>query len=88
MDGGTWQATVHGVAKSQTRLSDFIFFLSIRFFNFLSFFPVLSSPSISSYLPLRFIPFLTSRKSIAQLRTQILEPKLVGVKLLGSESWL
>ena len=22
MDGGTWQATVHGVAKSQTRLSD------------------------------------------------------------------
>ena len=25
MDGGTWQATVHGVAKSWTRLSDFIF---------------------------------------------------------------
>ena len=23
MDGGPWQATVHGVAKSQTRLSDF-----------------------------------------------------------------
>ena len=22
MDGGTWQATVHGVAKSQTQLSD------------------------------------------------------------------
>ena len=22
MDGGAWQATVHGVAKSQTRLSD------------------------------------------------------------------
>ena len=30
MDGGTWEATVHGVAESQTRLSDFtfIFFLS------------------------------------------------------------
>ena len=28
MDGGAWQATVHGVAKSWTRLSDFIFFLS------------------------------------------------------------
>ena len=26
MDGGTWWATVHGVAKSQTRLSDFTFF--------------------------------------------------------------
>ena len=26
MDRGAWQATVHGVAKSQTRLSDFTFF--------------------------------------------------------------
>ena len=25
MDGGTWQAAVHGVAKSQTGLSDFTF---------------------------------------------------------------
>ena len=25
MDGGAWQATVHGVAKSWTRLSDFTF---------------------------------------------------------------
>ena len=25
MDGGTWQAAVHGVAKSRTRLSDFTF---------------------------------------------------------------
>ena len=25
VDGGAWQATVHGVAKSQTRLSDFTF---------------------------------------------------------------
>ena len=25
MDGGTWWAAVHGVAKSQTRLSDFTF---------------------------------------------------------------
>ena len=23
MDGGAWRATVHGVAKSRTRLSDF-----------------------------------------------------------------
>ena len=26
MDGGDWWATVHGVAKSRTRLSDFAFF--------------------------------------------------------------
>ena len=25
LDGGVWQATVHGVAKSRTRLSDFTF---------------------------------------------------------------
>ena len=25
MDGGAWQVTVHGVAKSQTQLSDFTF---------------------------------------------------------------
>ena len=25
MDGGVWRATVHGVAKSQSRLSDFTF---------------------------------------------------------------
>ena len=25
MDGGAWQAAVHGVAESRTRLSDFIF---------------------------------------------------------------
>ena len=25
MDGGAWQATVHGVAESQTWLSDFTF---------------------------------------------------------------
>ena len=25
MDGGAWKAAVHGVAKSQTQLSDFTF---------------------------------------------------------------
>ena len=31
MDGGAWWATVHGVAKSQTQLSDFtVFFLSFQ----------------------------------------------------------
>ena len=34
MDRGAWWATVHGVAKSWTRLSDFIFFLSIQFSGF------------------------------------------------------
>ena len=29
MDGGAWGAAVHGVAKSQTRLSDFHFHFSL-----------------------------------------------------------
>ena len=32
MDGGAWQVTVHGVAKSQTRLSNFTFHVCIQFF--------------------------------------------------------
>ena len=30
MDGGAWQAAVHGVAKSRTRLSDFTFTFHFR----------------------------------------------------------
>ena len=30
MDGGAWQASVHGVAKSWTRLNDFTFTLHFR----------------------------------------------------------
>ena len=31
MDGGAWWATVHGVAKSQTQLSDFSYLLTAFF---------------------------------------------------------
>ena len=33
MDGGAWWATVHGVGKSQTRLSDFTFFVYIYIYT-------------------------------------------------------
>ena len=39
MDGGAWQATVYGVAKDQTRLSNFTFF---------SFFHNVESEAIST----------------------------------------
>ena len=29
MDRGAWRATVHGVAKSRTRLSDYFYFLYV-----------------------------------------------------------
>ena len=31
VDGEAWQATVHGVAKSQTRLSDFTFLFTFQY---------------------------------------------------------
>ena len=37
MDGGAWQAAVHGVAKSRTRLSDFTFTFFFNFILFLNF---------------------------------------------------
>jgi len=39
MDRGSWQATVHGVAKSQTRLSDFTFtFFSVFYYMYIPHF--------------------------------------------------
>ena len=40
MDEGAWQATVHRVAKSWTRLSAFFFFYSSPSFSFILFFSV------------------------------------------------
>ena len=34
MDRGAWQATVHGVAKSRTRLSDFTFTFFLKMLVF------------------------------------------------------
>ena len=34
MDGGAWRATVHGVAKSRTRLSDFTFTSVLEILHF------------------------------------------------------
>ena len=37
MDGGAWWAAVHGVAKSQTQLSDFTFTFHFLYFYFIIF---------------------------------------------------
>ena len=36
MDGGAWYATIHGVAKSQTQLSDFTFTFKEGMANYFS----------------------------------------------------
>ena len=56
MDGGAWWATVHGVAKSQTQLSDFSFFLSFihSFFLFHDVLKQLSSFQLIFIISLRW----------------------------------
>ena len=63
MNGGAWWATVHGVAKSRTRLSDFTslwpFWFGLRFYiysnsllknKFLTFVTVLYVPKVYCFL--------------------------------------
>ena len=55
MDGGAWRATVHGVAKSRTRLSDltFTFFLRAAAYCFSTL--SVSNPSQENIPPLNLI---------------------------------
>ena len=46
MDGGAWKAAVHGVARSQTRLSDFTFT-----FHFHALEKEMATHSWSGFLP-------------------------------------
>ena len=60
MDGGAWWATVHGVAKSRTRLSDFTFTLfslaEMGFETHRQFYEFLKEPVMCGLLlSLRFI---------------------------------
>ena len=59
-DGGAWWATVHGVAKSQTQLSDFIFtFIALRCPVFFPYFFPLCSNLVNFYWPtFKFSDFL------------------------------
>ena len=56
MDRGAWQATVHGVAKSRTLLSEFTYFTSLPP-CFPSFHPLVFTPysSQSDFLKINFI---------------------------------
>jgi len=59
MHGGAWWATVHGVAKSQTRLSDFTFTFHIYVKPSLLIYP---SPSI----PLETISLFSTSVTLFQ----------------------
>ena len=46
MDRGAWEAEVHGVSMSRTRLSDFTFTFHFHAFMTLATFPVCRPPGI------------------------------------------
>ena len=73
MDGEAWQATVHGVTKSQTRLSDFTF----TFFSFtlLYILKVRAERAFSPPCQSVYCSFLVIR---AQLVSETVIPALVG----------
>ena len=57
MDGGAWGATVHGVAKSRTRLSDFTHSFTQEWKQKLRLF------TPDSTLQTAFLPFLSESKN-------------------------
>ena len=66
MDGGAWQATVHGVTKSRTRLSDLTFFLSLLVCHFIikNFLYILNTSNRQAILS--FIISLMNKSPICQ----------------------
>ena len=49
MDGGAWWATVHGVAKSWTRLSDFTFTMLLLLLSRFSRVRLCATPQTAAY---------------------------------------
>ena len=66
MDGGAWWAAVHGVAKSQTRLSDFTFTFH---FHALEKDMVTHSSVLAWRIPGRGEPWWAAVYGVAQSRT-------------------
>ena len=55
MDGGAWQARVHGVTKRQTRLSNFTFFVFLRSYNCPVMFHKISIPCYIMFASLEHV---------------------------------
>ena len=68
MDRGAWQATIHGVAKSQTQLSDFYF---TSFLYFISKTQTIAGPGFRGSLgPLQSMVIATENGA-KNIQTQI-----------------
>ena len=80
MDGGTLQATVHGVAKSRRRLSDF----TSLHFNLVYYPPVLLSQNLDRIKPYCLKAYITSNELTQHLCIH-LRTILVGILKIISE---
>ena len=78
MDGGAWWATVHGVAKSRTRLSD----LTFNFMSFKSFSCVLWNMRSDSKMKRGFLE--KSKLPVLTSQTHLLHSLLRNFKLAVS----
>ena len=87
MDGGAWWATVHGVAKSWTRLSDFTFTFIKRLFSSssLSAIRVVSSAHLRLliFLPAILIPACASSSPVFLMMYSAYKLNKVKVKSLS-----
>ena len=93
MDGGTWWATVHGVAKSWTQLSDFTshvyYFPMLIWFKFnLEVFTELSSVQSLSHVWLFATPWITARQASLSITNSQSSPKLMCIKSVMPSSHL
>ena len=77
MDGGAWEAAVHGVAKSQTRLSGFIF---LSLFQYCC----LGNP-MDRGAWWAAVHGVTGSEVTEQLSTQVKETWLLGTICLGKK---
>ena len=74
MDGGAWWATVHGVTKSRTQLSDFTFTFYYIYKNYIlnikSHFPVVLACLSLFLIDLKWLfSFFTEVSCVAGIRT-------------------
>ena len=87
MDGGAWWATVHGIAKNRTRLSDFTYSLTLEIKQ-LQYFKVTIHHSLSkSTLLLAFLPIPLSLSNHFILCCPLLPPSIFPtMRVLSNDS--
>ena len=86
-DRGAWWATVHGVAKSQTQLSDFTFTLCIKFFLDFSPYKLLQNTEYNSLIytvVVGYLFYICERAKLLQKCLTLCDPMNCSCQALQS----